>query len=209
MAHKTPKPTFFRTALVLVSLMLAGVFARPALPAGATGTEQPAAAAPVLTPQANLDNLFARLAAAQSPQEAQGITSAIERLWLRSGSDTADLLMGRVLQAMGKNQHDLALNLLDQIVALEPEWAEGWNKRATVRFLESDDSGSVADIARVLALEPRHYGALAGLGMILQRNGQEKRALQVFRRTLEVDPQLGDIRKMVDKMIPEVEGREL
>lgn len=195
--------------IILSGLLLAGTFALPAFAAGAPGTAPPAPIAPVLTPQASLDSLFTKLAAAQTPGEAQTITTAIERLWLRSGSDTADLLMGRALGAMAANKRDMALKLLDQIVELEPDWAEGWNKRATLRFLENDDAGSVADIAHVLVLEPRHYGALAGLGQILQRNGQEKRALQVYRRTLEVDPQMGDIRKMVDKMIPEVEGREL
>ena len=164
---------------------------------------------PAPTAAAALDSLFQRLARVADAGEVQGITSAIERLWLRSGSDTADMLMGRVLVAMQGHDHKLALQLLDSLVVLEPDWAEAWNKRATVRFLENDDAGSMNDISHVLALEPRHYGALAGMGFILQRNHLDKRALQTYRRLLEINPLQTDIRKMTDKLMLEVEGREL
>ena len=205
---QTQKPRF-RSARHPASPWLAGLWllaalATPALPQGKAPPPLS-----VLTPQANLENLFTRLAEAKSPDDAQAISSTIERLWLRSGSDTADLLMGRAMSAVNKKDYQSATKVLDKVVELEPGWAEGWNKRATVRYLENDDEGSVSDIAHVLALEPRHFGALTGLGFILQRNGNDKRALQVFRRVLEVSPQLGNIRKIVEKMIPDVEGREL
>ena len=202
-----------RVSLLFAALSVAAIVGTALAPAlgreKSNATESPSTKPPVPTPAAALDSLFQRLAHAADPGEAQGITSAIERLWLRSGSDTADMLMGRVLIAMQANDHGLALQLLDSLIALEPDWAEAWNKRATVRFLEHDDAGSMNDISHVLTLEPRHYGALAGMGFILQRNHLDKRALQTYRRLLEVNPQQSEIRKTVDKLTLDVEGREL
>ena len=177
--------------------------------APALAADKPAASTPAPTSAAALDGLFQRLAKAADPVEAQGITASIERLWLRSGSDTADMLMGRVLIAMQGNDHALALQLLDTLITLEPDWAEAWNKRATVRFLDNDDAGSMNDISHVLTLEPRHYGAVAGMAFILQRNNLNKRALQSYRRLLEINPQQEQIRKAVDRLTLEVEGQEL
>ena len=164
---------------------------------------------PALAQQAMLDSFFKHLAQAQSPAEAQVIVGSIERVWRHSGSDTADLLMSRAVSAVNSKDNSLALQMLDVVVNLEPDWAEAWNQRATVRYLEEDDEGSMRDISRVLVLEPRHFGALAGMGYILQRNGNDKRALEVFRHLLEINPQQEGIRRIVDKMAPEVDGREL
>ena len=213
MRHSSIVTLAHRVSLLLAALSTAAVVGTAHLPALAReksiATESPIPQPPAPTPKAALDSLFQRLAHAADPGEAQGITSAIERLWLRSGSDTADMLMGRVLIAMQGNDHKLALQLLDSVIALEPDWAEAWNKRATVRFLDNDDAGSMNDISHVLTLEPRHYGALAGMGFILQRNHLDKRALQTYRRLLEVNPQQAEIRKTVDKLTLDVEGREL
>ena len=156
-----------------------------------------------------LDLLFGRLAKAADPDEAQGLVAAIEHLWMRSGSDTADLLMTRAVTAMGSDHRDVALLLLDKLIALRPNWAEAWNKRATLRFLDDDDADSMADISHVLALEPRHFGALSGMGVILQRNGLNKAALAAFRRALEIDPADAIVQKLVDQLVPQVEGRDL
>ena len=198
-----------RVSLLCAALSATGIASAAGGRERAAATESPAAKPQAPVPAAALDNLFQRLARAADPQEAQAITSQIERLWLRSGSDTADMLMGRVLIAMQGNDHQLALQMLDSLIALEPDWAEAWNKRATVRFLDNDDAGSMNDISHVLALEPRHYGALAGMGFILQRNHLDKRALQTYRRLLEVNPQQAEIRKTVDKLTLDVEGHEL
>jgi hypothetical protein len=162
------------------------------------------------TQRANvLDELFKRLSATSDADEGKGIAGAIERVWLRSGSDTADLLMSRALAAVQGKDFPLALELLDKVVAIEPAWAEAWNKRATARFLANDMNGAMADIDRVLKLEPRHFGALSGMGFILEREGLDKRALEIFRHVLTIYPGLPDIRKIVDKLAPEVEGRDI
>jgi hypothetical protein len=156
-----------------------------------------------------LDELFKRLAATADADEGKGIAGAIERVWLRSGSDTADLLMSRAVAAVQGKDLPLALELLDKVVAIEPDWAEGWNKRATARFMASDTNGAMADIDHVLKLEPRHFGALSGMGFILEREGLDKRALEVFRHVLTIYPGLPDIKKIVDKLVPEIEGRDI
>ena len=156
-----------------------------------------------------LDKLMGRLAKATEPDEAQGIAGLIEQIWMKSGSDTADLLMMRVVAAIGNNRHDVADALLGQILELQPNWAEAWNKRATLRFLDDDDAGSMEDISHVLALEPRHFGAISGMGFILARHGEDKAALTALRRALEIYPENPDVRKAVDRLTPEVEGHDL
>jgi tetratricopeptide (TPR) repeat protein len=156
-----------------------------------------------------LDELFGRLATAQDSDEASGVAIAIQHLWLQSGSDTADLLMNRAASAAAKGDHGLALQLLDKIVLLDPNWAEAWNKRATVHFLDDDDADSMADIGHVLSLEPRHFGALTGMASILLRTGMKKEALAVLRRTASIYPHNTDIDAMIEQLVPEVEGRPI
>jgi tetratricopeptide (TPR) repeat protein len=156
-----------------------------------------------------LEDLFGRLEKTQDATEAQGISGAIQRVWMRSGSDTADLVMERAGTLIQKKDWKTAEDMLDRLVDIEPQWAEAWNRRATVRFFQRDTTGAMEDIAHVLQLEPRHFTAMVGLGAILERNEQNAQALRVFRRVLEINPQLEEIRKKVDKLSIEVEGREI
>ncbi len=165
------------------------------------------AAAPPKTREEVINDLFGRLAKAQDEQEARGITRGIERMWQISGSDTADLLMTRAREAAGKKNFKLALELYDKVVALEPDWSEGWSQRATTRFYQDDDAGAIEDIARALALEPRHFSALTGLGFILKRNEQKARALQAFRKSLEINPQQERVKKQIEELTLDVDGR--
>jgi tetratricopeptide (TPR) repeat protein len=161
------------------------------------------------TANTSLDKLFDRLAASGDADEAKGIARLIERRWIRSGSDTADLLMSRVVIAMTAQDQPLAIELLDRIIALNPGWAEAWNKRATVFYLMGDHQRSVADIRQTLALEPRHFGAWAGLGMIFYEADNHKAAVEAFRKALAIHPFVGDVRKMVERLAPDVDGRDL
>lgn len=165
------------------------------------------AATPPKTREEVMLDLFNRLAKAQDEGEARGITRGIERMWQISGSDTADLLATRAREAAGKKNFKLALELYDKVVELEPEWAEAWHQRATTRFYMDDDYGAIEDIARTLALEPRHFGALTGLGFILKRNEQKARALQAFRKSLEIYPQQERVKKQIEELAPDVDGR--
>jgi len=156
-----------------------------------------------------LDELFERLGKARDEAEARGVTGAIERVWMHSGSDTADLLMSRAMQALQHKDYTLSEELLGAIVEIEPQWAEAWNKRATVRYMAEDAMGAMQDIAHVLSLEPRHFGALSGMGFILQGRGFDKRALEAFRKALEINPRHEEMRRLVDKLSLEVDGREI
>ena len=138
----------------------------------------------------NLDTLFEALKIAPDEASAKAIEDRIWALWAVSGSDTCNLLMGRAKAAADGKDYGLAVKLLDAVIELRPDYAEGWNRRATVYYLQKDYSHSLADIREVLAREPRHFGALSGLGIIMQELGDDKRALEVFRRALAVHPRL-------------------
>jgi tetratricopeptide (TPR) repeat protein len=154
-----------------------------------------------------LDDLYGKLAAATDADEAKGLATLIANIWMRSGSDTASLLMQRASEAQARKDYPVALDLLDKLVALQPAWAEAWNKRASVRYLAGDLDGSMADVEHVLKLEPKHFGALEGMAMILQRTGLDKQALEVYRRALAVYPHQPDVQQLVDKLTLQVEGQ--
>jgi tetratricopeptide (TPR) repeat protein len=156
-----------------------------------------------------LDELFARLAAARNPEEGAGVAGAIERVWLKSGSDTADLLMERARSVLNPKEAGIAWDLLDRIIALEPQWAEAYRTRAAARFLAGDRGGAVEDLGQALALEPRHFGAMSDLGSILLASGFDKRALDALRRSLELHPQQPDLRATAERLAPGVDGRDI
>jgi tetratricopeptide (TPR) repeat protein len=189
-------------------LAMALAVAVPAYADDAPPPEAPSRA-PDKTPTQQAAELFDRLARTQDPDEAAGIVSAIDRLWLESGSDTSDLLMSRALQAMQGKNYELALEVLDAVVDLQPGWAEGWNKRATVRFLVGDTKGSRADIAETLKREPRHLGALAGLGAILEEAGQREEALRAYERGLEIAPYFRPMQDAVERLKAAMAGQTL
>jgi tetratricopeptide (TPR) repeat protein len=157
-----------------------------------------------------LDDLFKRLKGAPSAEEAKGIASQIERRWQRSGSDTADLLMSRAQEAIREKGRDLplAVELLDRVVANHPEWVEAWHQRGTAFFLLGDTERAIRDLQQVLAREPRHFNALSGLGYVLLGEGDRKRALEIFRKALDVHPHIEDLGKTVERLAPDVDGRD-
>lgn len=157
----------------------------------------------------HLDFLFQALKVAPDSATARAIEKRIWTYWLSSGSDTADLLMSRVRTAIEQKDTDMAIQLLDAIIEFKPDYVEGWNRRATLYFEKHEYARAMSDIARVLALEPRHFGALAGMGMILEDVGDDRQALQVFRRALEVDPHLDRIPDLVKSLVEKVEGRDI
>jgi tetratricopeptide (TPR) repeat protein len=156
-----------------------------------------------------LDFLFGALKAAPDEASARHVEARIWALWMQTPSDTAALLMVRAKAAMDAQQIDVALKLLDAIIKLRPDYTEAWNRRATLYYLQNDYARSLADIQQVLAREPRHFGALAGLGMIMQDLGDEKRALEAFRKALAVNPHLEKVPELVKQLTEKVEGRDI
>src|SRR5437764_11814551 len=144
-----------------------------------------------------LDFLFGALKAAPDEASAKHVEARIWALWLQTPSDTAALLMMRAKTAMDAQQTDVALKLLDAVVKLRPDYVEGWNRRATLYYLKNDYARSLQDIEQVLVREPRHFGALAGLGMIMQDLGDAKRALDAFRKALALNAHLDRVPAVV------------
>jgi tetratricopeptide (TPR) repeat protein len=157
----------------------------------------------------NLDFLFEALKVAPDRASAKAIQNRIWALWLASGGDTTNLLMDRVKAALTAKDLDLALKLLDAIVDFNPDYVEGWDRRATVYYLQKQYGRAVADIAQVLKREPRHFGALFGLGRIMQEFGDDKRALEVYRRALAIDPHLQSIPDLIKTLSEKIEGRDI
>src|SRR6202020_413029 len=124
-------------------------------------------------------------------------------------SDTADLLLNRARQAIGGENYADALKILDTTIAVLPDWAEGWNARATARYLDDDYNGSMADIAQTLKREPNHLGALMGMGMILEARGKREDALKVYERVLEIAPHWRNAQGVADKLKAALAGEEL
>jgi tetratricopeptide (TPR) repeat protein len=156
-----------------------------------------------------LDFLFGALKAAPDEASAKHVEARIWAIWMQTPSDTAALLMVRAKAAMDAQQMDVALKLLDAIIKLRPDWTEAWNRRATLYYLKNDYGRSLADVQQVLAREPRHFGALAGLGMIMQDLGDERHALEAFRKALAINPHLEKVPDLVKTLSEKVEGRDI
>src|ERR1700676_2196074 len=156
-----------------------------------------------------LDFLFGALKAAPDEASAKHVEARIWALWMQTPSETAALLMMRAKAAMDAQQIDVALQLLDAVVKRRPDYVEAWNGRATLYYLQNDYAHSLQDIEQVLVREPRHFGALAGLGMIMQDLGDEKRALDAFRKALAVNPHLEKVPELVKTLSEKVEGRDI
>jgi tetratricopeptide (TPR) repeat protein len=157
----------------------------------------------------SLDTLFQALKIAPDEDSAKAIEDRIWAMWTISGSDTCNLLMSRVKAATDEKDYDLAIKLLDAIIAIKPDYVEAWNRRATVYYLKDDIPHSLADIRQVLSREPRHFGALSGLGLILQDIGDDKDALEAYRKALAIDPHLEDIPDVVKTLTEKIEGRDI
>jgi tetratricopeptide (TPR) repeat protein len=168
-----------------IGIVIAALAASHAVAQGAPPPVAPSEDASARARQ--LDDLFARLETAKAQEDGEEIVAQIWKLWQQSGNPELDAALERAILIMGRAPA-LAMPVLDDIVARAPNWAEAWNKRATVLYLMGEHDRSVADIDRVLALEPRHFGALAGLGLIHIDKGQTREALAAFRRALAVNP---------------------
>ncbi len=156
-----------------------------------------------------LNDLYAILATAENEAAAKTVATNIERLWLNSGSDTVSLLMERAATAVQQKKPELALKVLDEVVALAPDYAEGWNRRAYVHFTQNQVQQALGDIRRVLALDPNHFKALDGLVHVLKEIGQKKGALAAVKKLLEVHPYWEGAQAIHDELAREVEGQAL
>src|SRR5580693_6558185 len=164
---------------------------------------------PPKTPAEERADLYARLAVSKDADETAGIITLLLHSYSESGSDTADLLLRRARQAIGIEQYSDALKILDATITLLPDWAEGWNARATARYLDDDYDGSMADIAETLKREPKHLGALMGMATILEARGKREEALKVYERALAIAPHWRNAEKTADRLKSAIADQEL
>jgi tetratricopeptide (TPR) repeat protein len=164
---------------------------------------------PALTKAQRLDALFLDLKKAKSQAVAEGVASRIWEAWNDSDSATVNLLMQWAQEAMDRRNFPTALDFLDQVVVLKPAYAEGWNRRATLHFMMNNYSKSMADIEKTLQLEPRHFGALAGMGHIFLALERKQLALKAYERALDVYPMMRTVQKQVGDLTEELSGSQL
>lgn len=151
-----------------------------------------------------LDELFITLQISLDASVLQETESSIWKIWYESGRDDINVLMEEGGRAAQAGEMAIAESLYSKVIETLPEFSEGWNRRATVRFYQNDYDGSLADIQRTLYLEPRHFGAFWGLGMILGSKGQYSAAIEAFERLIELKPNTPDARPRIEMLREEM-----
>ena len=195
---------------IFLGLILSIAF--PVMPVFAQDSGSPEqevqAEAPLSLSEEDLDGLFVRLAHSEDEKQAKAAEDEILRRFHTSKSDTTNLLMSWAARAIKDEKYAVALDILDRVVVLQSDFAEGWNKRATVHYLMGDYGKAIADIEKTLALEPRHFGALSGFGLILRDMGDTRHALQAFEEALRIHPFLKNAEEMLEKLKAESGDRD-
>jgi tetratricopeptide (TPR) repeat protein len=195
--------------LIITALALTALALTP--PAGARADDAPGATMRT-SEQYAVDlntvatGLLDQLKTATTPDAASTLEQRIWDTWMRSGDIDADRLMQQGVVLMRTGRFDAALAAFDALVQRRPSYAEGWNKRATLHYMMGNLDSSLADIDKVLALVPRHFGALAGIGLIKLAQGDRKAALSAYRRVLDVSPFSAGAKESVEALSKELEG---
>ena len=158
------------------------------------------------TKAARLDQLFSDLKRERNEKAAERIAGRIWGEWSQSGSASIDLMMQWSQKAIEDQKYDVALDFLDQVVTLQPDYAEGWNRRATVHFLMKNFGKSMSDINQTLRLEPRHFGALSGLAQIMAATGHKQSALEAWQKVLAIYPMMRNAQDQVATLSEELAG---
>lgn len=172
--------------LILGSMLAASVVGT--LPAFAADAAQASVASELTTPKQRIDTLFAELKRERDQDKAREISNRIRVEWQDSGSATVNLLMLWASKAVETNRQATALDIFDQVITLSPHYVEGWNQRATLHYQMGNYRKSMSDINQVLAIEPRHFGALAGMAAILTSSGEDELALRAWEQFLDIYP---------------------
>ncbi len=154
-----------------------------------------------------LEVLFNQLKHAGSPEEAKPIEDRIGGYFLQSGSATVELLMTRGAAALAAGNNDVAKKLFESVTDIAPDYAEGWHSRANLQHATGDDSGAMLSLEHVILLNPRQFAAMSELAAILEDYGNKAGALKLYRKALEIDPQLDGAQRHVDALTRDVEGQ--
>lgn len=197
----------FRICAPLITLLtLATSHGLPAL-AQDGASETVSLDSPAVSPAPKgVDELITELKRERDPEAANRLTEDLMEAWNDSDSATVDLLMQWALTAASEKRNAAALDFLDQAIVLKPDFVGAWNQRATLHYTMGNYKKAVSDINRVLALEPRHFGALAGLAAILSERGSEEMALKAWERYLEIYPADRQAQEIVIKLSEKLAG---
>jgi tetratricopeptide (TPR) repeat protein len=155
-----------------------------------------------------MDDAPALIAALRDPDEVVRTIAeeALWAVWSRSGDERADELLRRGIAEMGAEHLGDAIATFTRVIELRPDFAEGWNKRATAYYLAGEYRRSLADCKEVIRRNPLHFGALSGYGQIYLQLDEPEKALEYFRRALEVNPNLGGVQSMIERL-EQIESR--
>jgi len=194
--------TLRRSLFVLLALLLpaSGGVAQTAHEASPEATPAAVRLKPAEVRSEQLDKLFARLIKSSDDAEAQRLEQSIWSLWMTSDSPTADALLAQAMKASAADETATALSILDNLIEVHPDYAEAWNKRATVYFLIGRYNDSLRDIDKVLELEPRHFGALSGRGMIKREQGDLAAARAAFEEALSFNPHMEGVKRALEEI---------
>lgn len=154
-----------------------------------------------------VDDLLGELKRERNPQAARQIASSTMATWSESASPTINLLMQWSAKAAAEKRNAAALDFIDQAITLKPDFVGAWNQRATLHFSMGNYQKSVSDIEKVLDLEPRHFGAIAGLAGILTERGSKEGALKAWERYLDIFPADREAQEIVAKLSEELAGQ--
>lgn len=158
---------------------------------------------------ARLVDLFVALSEAPDAESAITIETAIWQIWLDGGDSTLNRIMAEGVEAMNARRFHDAVERFTALIRKSPGYAEAWNKRATVYYLMDRLEESVRDIESTLALEPRHFGAISGMGLIFLRRGDEEGALSAFEKVLEINPHARGARFYVERLRERLQGKRI
>jgi tetratricopeptide (TPR) repeat protein len=158
---------------------------------------------------ANLDPLFRDLARAEYPETALQLEREIWRTWLESGDEAVDRELRAGIRAMQQGRMEEALERFDTVVEMAPDFSEGWNKRATAHYLNGELAESMRDIQQTLSLEPRHFGAISGMGLIFMQRGDDRAALEAFEEVLKIHPMAHGAGKHAERLRAKLGDREI
>ncbi len=153
------------------------------------------------------DEMFEELKNAPSEEEATSTALDIWAAWMESGSDAADLVMERAVNAQAMGETELARSLYDRVITIQPEYAEAWNRRATLFLADGNYPEALRDVNEALRLEPRHFGAWAGLGAVLESLEAHDEALEAYREALKIYPEFPTAKRGIARMQQKLEGR--
>ena len=163
---------------------------------------------PVETPAQILDRLFSELADPAN-ENWQYTEQNIWIQWSKSGSPAMDLLLERGRQAMATGDYAGAIEHLTALIDHDPAFAEGWNARATAYFQARLFGPSIEDVRHVLLLNPRHFGAMAGLGMMLEEIDKPKDALAAYEAARAIHPRQPGVLDAIARLHKQLDGQDI